>query len=187
MADAPGGGAILPPHIEETVQAIATLHAEHRRRMSPVQRVVERSVRFIGRPRFVALLTLVILGWGAVNIALARYGRAFDDPPFPVLIDLGEALGLYITVLILITQRHEDALTGLREQLTLELAILGEQKNAKIIGLLEEMRRDSPHLADRHDAEATALSIPADPQAVLDALLETQDEPGDGTVSAESS
>ena len=175
MADAHDPGTILPPHIEETVRAIATLDAQHQQRAGPVQRVVERSVRFIGRPRFVALLAVVTLGWIAVNAALTLHGGSFDPWPYPALMDLAQVLGLFITVLILIQQRHENDLTQLREQLTLELAILCEQKNAKIIQLLEEMRRDSPHLRNRIDDEAEALSVPADPQAVLEAIMETQD------------
>ena len=85
-------------------------------------------------------------------------------------------LALYVTLLILTTQRREDQLAGYREQLTLELAILGEQKSAKIIYLLEEMRRDSPALSDRVDAEAAAMSVAADPQAVLDAIKESEAE-----------
>ena len=68
-------------------------------------------------------------------------------------------------------------MAGYREQLTLELAILGEQKSAKIIALLEEMRRDSPSLRNRVDEEAAAMSIAADPQAVLDAIKENEDAP----------
>ena len=79
-------------------------------------------------------------------------------------------------MLILTTQRREDQLAGYREQLTLELAILSEQKSAKIISLLEEMRRDSPTLRNRVDEEAAAMSVAADPQAVLDAIKETDVE-----------
>ena len=167
---------ILPAHIEDTVRSIAELHAQHHRGATPVQRIVDRSVSFVGRPRFVALLTCWITIWIVANLVLARSGRQFDPPPFATLQDIGAALGLYITVLILITQRREDELTQHREQLTLELAILGEQKNAKIIQLLEEMRRDNPLIHDREDAEAAALSVPADPQAVLDAIKETHEE-----------
>ena len=80
-----------------------------------------------------------------------------------------------MTVLILTTQRREDKLAGLRDQLTLELSILSEQKSAKIIGLLEELRRDDPNISDRQDEHADALSKPADPNAVLDALKDTQE------------
>ena len=48
-------------------------------------------------------------------------------------------VSLYIVVLILATQQCEYQLAQLREQLTLELAILSEQKTAKVIQLLEEV------------------------------------------------
>ncbi len=117
-------GPILPPHIEETISAIADLHAKHHRRATPIQRVVERSVRLVGKPRFIALLTLFVIVWISLNLVLSRYNLAFDGAPFQALQDLGELLGLYLTVLILIFQRRENELLGHREQLTLELAIL---------------------------------------------------------------
>ena len=166
---------ILPAHIEQTVTAIAELHAEHHRRATPVQRVVERSVALIGRPRFVGLLTLFVVLWVGANMALQAFYRPFDAAPFPVLQDIGGLLGLYITILILIRQRREDELTQTREQLTLELAILSEQKAAKIIQLLEELRRDNPHIRDRHDPEAAELAVPANPQAVLEAIQDTHE------------
>ena len=167
---------ILPAHIEETVRAIAELQAQHHRRATPVQRIVDRSVRTLSQPRIIGFLTIIIIGWIAVNFGLSGYGRAFDLFPFPLLQDAGAALALYLTLLILITQRREDELTQHREQLTLELAILSEQKNAKIIQLLEELRRDMPSVKNRVDLEAEALSVPADPQAVLDAIMDTHEE-----------
>jgi hypothetical protein len=38
------------------------------------------------------------------------------------------------------------------------------------------MRRDDPSLANRVDHEAAAMSTPADPQAVLDAIKDSHDE-----------
>jgi uncharacterized membrane protein len=61
-------------------------------------------------------------------------------------------------------------LASRREQLTLELAIIAERKTAKIIELIEELRRDHPELANRVDHQAAAMSAPADAQAVLDAI-----------------
>ena len=59
--------------------------------------------------------------------------------------------------------------------MTLELAILSEQKTAKIIALLEEERRDNPNLRNRVDEQAAAMAIAADPQAVLDAIKDSED------------
>ena len=55
----------------------------------------------------------------------------------------------------------------------LELAILSEQKTAKVIHLLEESRRDNPLIRDRLDPQADAMAQLADPQLVLDAIKET--------------
>ena len=106
----------------------------------------------------------------AANLLAARFGaQAWDPPPFTWLETAVSVLALYTTVLILTTQRHDDRLAEQREQLTLQLAILSDQKSAKIIELLEKIRRD---LAARSVEEPVAR--PADPQSVLEALHETE-------------
>jgi uncharacterized membrane protein len=58
---------------------------------------------------------------------------AFDPYPFPLLSTAVSTVGLYLAAMILITQRHDDEMATRREQITLELAILIEQKSAKIM------------------------------------------------------
>ena len=172
------GTPILPAHIEDTVQAIAKLHADHQQEAGKLQRMVERLTAQIGRPQFLALLTVSIMLWIGGNLSARWVGfDPWDPPPFVWLEDVLGIMALYVTVLILTTQRREDQLAGYREQLTLELAIVGEQKSAKIIALLEEMRRDNPILEDRVDEEAVAMSVATNPQAALDAIKESTDLP----------
>ncbi len=162
---------ILPAHIEDTIRSIARLHAEHHQAATPVQRVVDRVTGLVGRPRFIGMFTVVIVVWIGANLFALWTGHTpMDAPPFPWFDSLVGIGALYIALLILTTQRHADQLAQHREQLTLELAILNEQKTAKVIELLEEMRRDNPSLRNRVDAEAAAMAVPADPQAVLDAI-----------------
>jgi uncharacterized membrane protein len=113
-------------HIEDTVQAIARLRADHNRRATALQRRVDYFTAHVGSPGFVVLLTLLVASW--------------------------------------------IALTSHHEQLTLELAILSEQKAAKIISLLEELRQDHPEIHNRVDHEAAAMSAPADPKSVLESI-----------------
>ena len=167
---------ILPAHIDDTVRAIARLHAEHHGEATTSQRLVERLTAGAGRPRSLIVLTVLMVGWMALNLALPVLGhKAWDEPPFSWLQGATGIAALYMTILILVTQRREDQLASHREQLTLELGILSEQKAAKIIELLEELRRDLPHVRDRVDEEAVAMSAPADPEAVLNAIKETHD------------
>ena len=71
-----------------------------------------------------------------------------------------------------------DELNAHRDTLKLELAILSEHKIAKVIKLLEELRRDSPQVQDRVDPQAQQIADPADAGSVLAAVRET-DQPQD--------
>ena len=53
--------------------------------------------------------------------------------------------------------------------------IINEQKTAKVIQLLEELRRDMPQVPDRVDPEAAAMALPADPEVMLEVIKETQE------------
>jgi uncharacterized membrane protein len=168
---------LLPAHIEETIRSIARLHAEHRQNATPLQRAFGRITAVLGRPRFIGVLTIIAAGWASLNLLAAALGyRPIDPPPFPGLGLSVSLVSLYLVVVILATQRREYQLAQLREQLTLELAILSEQKTAKVIQLLEQSRRDNPLIRDRVDQEADAMAQPADPQSVLDAIKETHAE-----------
>ena len=165
---------ILPTHIDETIRSIARLHIEHHEDATRLQRAVDRLTALLGHPRFIGVLTGLVAGWIALNLAAGALGhRPIDPPPFTWLWGAVSLVSLYMVVLILATQRREDQLAHHRELLILELAILSEQKTAKVIELLEESRRDSPLIRDRVDQEANAMAQPSDPQSVLDAIKET--------------
>jgi uncharacterized membrane protein len=166
----------IPPHIAETIQSIALLHAEHHRKSSFSERVADRATAFVGRPVFLLVLVVAAGGWIAFNL-LVRAGQhaALDPPPFAWL---GLALsvgGILVAVLILVTQRRADRFADLREQMTLEATLLTEQKTRKIIELIEELRRDSPHIVDRLDKEAEQMSSKAEPHTVLEAAVPAVD------------
>ena len=165
---------ILPIHIEETIRSIARLQAEHHGAATPQQRAVGRLTALLGRPLVIGVLAFLILAWIGLNLLAVAHGdRPIDPPPFQGLTGAISVVSLFMVVLILGAQRHEDQLAQHRELLTLELAILSEQKTAKVIQLLEEVRRDNPLIHDRVDQEAEVMARPADPQSVLDAIKET--------------
>jgi uncharacterized membrane protein len=158
-------------HVEGIVQALARLGEEHERKATLLQRIVGGFTGRAASPRFVILLTAILFSWIGVNSALLLLGKKpIDEPPFFWMQGAVSLTALYMTVLILATQRRENELASHHEHLTLELAILSEQKTAKIIALLEELRQDHPDIHDRIDREAAALSEPTDPQSVLETI-----------------
>ncbi len=124
----------------------------------------------MGRPGFIVLAVFGAAVWIAANLMAARFGfRAIDPPPFPWLEVVATLFSLLLVMLVLVAQKHEDELNAHRDTLTLELAILSEHKIAKVIQLLEELRRDSPHVQDRDDPQAAQMAEPADAGSVLEA------------------
>ena len=171
-----------PAHIEATVAAIERLQAEHHRQATPSQRFAEGLTATVGQTKFLGWLTVIAVGWIGVNLVIIASGyRPFDAPPFASLATAVSLGALYMTVLILSTQRRDDQLADQKEHLFLQLAVLADQKSAKIIELLEEMRRDHPGIHDRVDDDAQSMSKPADPQAVIDAMKASQKEAGGAT------
>ena len=79
---------------------------------------------------------------------------------------------LLTTTVVLSKQNRFTKLAEQREHLDLKVTLLTEQKVAKLIDLLEELRRDLPNVKDRHDPEAATLQQSMNPELVLAALGE---------------
>lgn len=152
------------------MQAVAGFHAEHRRTATALERVILRMTAAISAPVFFVVTTCALALWIGLNLASPR---PFDPPPFAWLQGLVAVSALYVTLIILANQAREDVLAEQRAQLTLHLAMISEQKLAKVISLLEELRHDLPHVEDRIDPDAVAMGKPADTQAVLNAIRES--------------
>ena len=164
-------------HVAMTIQSITQLRTDHHESGTRLERWVDRATAQLGRLGFLCVLTCIIGAWIGLNLALPILGRvAFDPPPFIWLTTAATFLSLYIAVLILATQRRADQLAQHREHLNLELAILSEQKTAKVIELLEESRRDNPLIRNRVDQEADAMAKPADPHSLLETIKDTHVE-----------
>ncbi len=133
----------------------------------PLERLLDWLKAKASAPVFIVAATVIVVVWIAVNAALGR--SALDPPPFPSLEIVLSSFAFLVTLLILATQRRADALAAHREQLILQLAFVSEQKTAKIVALLEELRRDSPQLRDRVDHVADEMTESVDPRAVSEA------------------
>jgi uncharacterized membrane protein len=128
---------------------------------------------FFGSQRFFAALTIVVMLWISINLAVVSFHHTpFDRPPFFLLQGAMNLGVLYMTILILGTQQRNEKIAAHRERLTLQFAMTNEQKSAKIIQLLEDLRRDSPFVRNRVDAKANAMATPANSQAVSEAIKE---------------
>ena len=166
----------LPDHVSQHIDTIASLQARGESDVSIHQRTIEKVTAFLGRPLFLNLTIAAVALWIVLNVSAShRHLDTFDPAPFPLLAWAVSTGGLLLTIVVLITQNRQARLAERRAQLDLQVNLLAEQKIAKVIALLEELRRDMPSVKDRHDPEAEAMSQAADAHAVLDALEEKLD------------
>lgn len=162
--------------VEEHATTIAAIRARAENQRSRTQRYVEVFTALVGRPSTIITLLAFIAVWIAWNWFEHGNGRKpLDPPPF---FWLQGAVALYaalISTFVLATQNREKRHGEQRAYLELQVNLLAEQKTAKIIELLEELRRDMPTVRDRVDHQADAMQLPVDTNAVLNVLEETMD------------
>ncbi len=157
--------------ISQNIDAVVAIHAVAESQVNTHQRTVESLTAWLGRPQFFYGILVGAALWMGVNSFAHPFGLAErDDPPF-FWMQGAVGLGAFLlTSVILITQNRQGKLAERREQLELQMSLLTEQRTAKIIDLLEELRRDMPSVHNRVDAEAEALTKVIDPQEVLTAF-----------------
>lgn len=167
------GPASLPEHVARNVQAITQLHLHAEQTRSRHQRAIESVTAALGRP--VSLYTIVALValWMLGNTLAPRLGlRTLDPAPFFWLQGAVALSALLMTTMVLITQNRLGKLSERRMQLDLQVNLLTEQKTAKLIELVEELRRDLPNVRDRRDSEAELMQFSAEPLQVIAAIEE---------------
>ncbi|MEJ6485221.1 DUF1003 domain-containing protein [Nostoc punctiforme UO1] len=160
--------APLPDPIAKNIEAISLLHSQEVRDIPAHQRILEAIATFFGRAIFLYSLLVILALW--------MFG-SFFDPFLPFNLPLFswsgqglDAAALVISTGVLVRQTRQENFAEQRAQLMLQLNLLSEQKIAKIIALLEELRTDLPDVINRHDLEAKLMQQAADPIAVLSAL-----------------
>ncbi|BDI29574.1 hypothetical protein CCAX7_16250 [Capsulimonas corticalis] len=172
--------------ISQNIDAVVAMHALAEQQVDPHQRGVESLTSWLGRPQFFYGILVGVSVWMIFNTFAFRLGlRERDEPPFFWLQGIVGLCALLMTTVVLITQNRQGKLAERREQLDLQMSLLTEQRTAKIIDLLEELRRDMPTVHNRVDLEAQALIKTVDPQEVLAALEIKLEETMETTAAAQ--
>jgi uncharacterized membrane protein len=168
----------LPPEADpdkasQNIGAVLDFYTREDQKISQPQRILERISLVLGKPLYLGALLLFVLAWVTTNLALRGLGRTpFDPAPFVWLQGL-IGLGALVTATIVLAKQNRLAkLAEQRAHLDLKVTLLTEQKAAKLIDLLEELRRDLPNVANRHDPHAEALQHSMNPDLVLAVLDE---------------
>lgn len=159
--------------VDEAIESIAELERQAAADISSHQRLIERITRAIGRPRTVYVIFGIVIVWIAINLGLIAQGHApFDEPPFFWLQGMVSLTGVMLAVLILTTENRIAQIDLRRDRLDLQINLLTERKVAKLIDMVDAIRRDMPQIPTHHDPEVKELRESISPGDVARAIEE---------------
>ncbi len=162
-----------PRQLGQNIDSVLEVHKRESEHRSSPHRLLDRISREIGRPLYIIALCAFVAGWVSLNQLAPHLGLpAFDPLPFPLLAAILALAALVTTTIILVAQNLQARVEQQHMHIALQVNLLTEQKVAKIIALLEELRRDLPMVKDRYDPQAASLAKETDALQVLTAIEE---------------
>jgi len=174
-----------PNLTDQNIGAVLDFYTRAEQKISRSQRILEHIGNFMGQPLFLSLTLLFVALWMFANALLRQFGtEEFDPAPYLWLQGIVGLSALLTTTVVLTKQNRLAKLAEQRAHLDLKVTLLTEQKAAKLIDLMEELRRDLPNVKNRHDSAAMALQQSMNPDLVL-AALDERSEPDDQVAPAE--
>jgi uncharacterized membrane protein len=165
---------MVPEHVNQAVQSLASLNHAANASVGLHQRKIEWVAAKLGRPSTTYGVFVLVAAWVALNLALAaRGGRPLDPPPFFWLQGTLTLSSLLMMTIVLTTQARQTRHAEDRSRIDMQISLLSEAKMAKLIALVEELRRDLPLVPNRVDPVADEMQEMVDPARVLDAIEKT--------------
>jgi len=166
----------MPDHARHGLESVAAIHDRAREAVGRHHRVIEHATTQIGQPRALYLLTAFAFLWMLWNGVGARFGLPIiDPPPFSALQCAVSLAALLLTTMVLTTQNRHARVSEARSRLDLQVSLLAEARMAKLIALVEELRRDLPNVPNRIDPVANEMKEPVDPTKLVEAIEKTID------------
>jgi uncharacterized membrane protein len=163
----------LPEQVIKNVETIDRHQARHQQNTKTDRRILNQIASTFGRPQFLYFQIVFFAVWiGCSNLA-ERNIIAKNFPLFDLHLHGLEIASLLISTEVLIDQRHQEKLSKEQSHLMLQLNLLTEQKIAKLISLVEELRTDLPNVHNRADLEAEIMQQSIDPQAILEVIQQS--------------
>jgi uncharacterized membrane protein len=169
--------AILSDQVIENVKTIINHENKFERNKTNSQKILDRIVVFLGKPAFLYCQILFFSTWWLCSFFVHQGLLRIEIPPFDLRENGLEIISLLISTGVLIYQARQEVLSEDRSHLALQINLLTEQKIAKLISLIEELRIDLPNVKNRDDREANVMQQATDPQAILAILKINLDHP----------
>jgi uncharacterized membrane protein len=161
---------LIPEQIVKNVEAITSHQERYQKQASTAQKVLEKAVSVFGRPEFlyfqIGFFTIWEICGHLVDIGILPT----SFPEFDLREQWLDLASLFISTGVLVYENRQEKVSEERSHLMLQLNLITEQKIAKLISLVEELRTDLPNVKNRNDEEAEIMKQATDPQVILEVI-----------------
>lgn len=120
---------------QHNIETILELERADKELLSPMGRFAKAIAKFGGSMKFIALNIILVSGWIIANTLPGTVH--FDPYPFNFLGLIAALEAIFLSTFILISQNQDTALAEQRNQLDLQINLLTEQENTKMLALLK--------------------------------------------------
>ena len=169
------------------VERIQALEREEHGKATTADRVADAIATFVGSIAFVWVTILLIGGWVVGNLLVSADDR-IDAFPFPLLTLVLSIEAIFLSIFILMSQNRAARVSDKRSHLDLQLNLLSEQENTKMLLMLEDIAKAVGHRTPT-DPEVQVLKQATEPEALSRQIDQATHEgkPGPGAPDRASS
>ena len=161
-------GSSVAELTEQNVRKVSQLEESAREQRTAADRVAEKIANFCGSMTFVAVHVVLFGGWILLNTFPGL--PHFDPFPFTFLTLVVSLEAIFLSTFILISQNLETRVSERRSHLDLQLNMLSEQENTKMITILlaiaEKVGADLSS-----DPHVEALSEDTEPERLVEQII----------------
>jgi len=146
------------------VDRVLALEEAEDRKATAAERVADAVTVFAGTITFFWINVVVIGGWVGANLLLPRYDE-IDPFPFPLLTLVLSVEAIFLAIFILMSQNRAARMSEKRSQLDLQLNMLSEQENSKMLLMLEQIGK-AVHADLRGGPDVDVLAAATRPESL---------------------
>lgn len=153
----------------ENIEAMRRLEEAQMAQRTTADRIAAVIAKFCGSMTFVWIHVAIFAVWIGYNTL--PWFKAFDPYPFTFLTLVVSLEAIFLSTFILISQNYELRITDTRNRLDLQINLLAEQENTKILQVLEKIAKKVGASVD-DDPQIRALEEATRPEALVQQIEE---------------
>ena len=168
---------------QRNIESIAQLETTEAAKRSPADRIADAITCFCGSMAFIYVHLAWFGGWILWHF-VPRLPQAlrFDPYPFQFLTFVVSLEAIFLSTFILISQNRQSRIAELRNHLDLQINLLSEQENSKILAMLEALLQY--HGLVQPDPEVASLAEATAPDMLVEQIEKTLERNQEGTTPA---